>query len=335
MNTPVIVHDEIHVKKEPTLLSNVLAVIGFFIILFIIVWGLLHIIALIRGTADPISFGNWNPASPAALQIQAPSDATAGAVITIAWTYKPTVAGKYTFSYTCTDGAAFEAVIPQQANVALPCGTGIIASTTSNSVAVMPTLTNTSITSVPVAISFTPTGGGTAVIGTASIAIHPGNVPTPVATSTPTVTATLTPTPVPTTPSTPTQPTQTRSPADISVRIVGVGIIDPSTGAFIPVTPSSIDDTVAVRFDIKNVGGTPTGSYTFEADLPTMNGYHYVSPIQKSLGAGDHVLNTLRFTQVASGGGTFTVVAGPNQMVNESTFSNNTASVNVNAGNYQ
>ncbi|MDB5187662.1 MAG: hypothetical protein JWO50_182 [Candidatus Kaiserbacteria bacterium] len=328
MNTPVIVHDEVHVKKEPTLLSNVLAIIGFLIILFIIVWGLLHIIALIRGTADPISFGNWNPTTSSGLQIQAPTDATAGAVITIAWTYKPTVSGTYTFTYACADGAGFQAVIPQQSNVALPCATGIIASTTSNSVAVMPTLTGSNITSVPITISFTPVGGGAAVTGTATIAIHPGNTVTPVATSTPSENPTQTP-------ATTTQPTQPRSPADISVTIVGVGIIDPGTGAFIPVTPGSLDDTVAVKFDIKNIGGTPTGAYTFEADLPTINGYHYVSPIQKSLGAGDHVLNTLRFTQVASGGGTFTVVADPNQTVNEATFSNNTASVGVNAGNYQ
>lgn len=321
MNTQVSVHEE----KKPTLFSNILAIIGFLIIIAIILWGFIHIISLVRGTADPISLGSWFSSPAQTLVVTAPQDATAGAVITISWKYKPTVSGIYTFMYKCIDGAGFEAVIPQHPNIALPCGTAIAASTTSNTVGVIPTLVGNTTTSVPVSIFFTPVNGGTPIEGTATISIHPGTIPTP-------ETTTIIPEQTPTkTPTKKKEVSHTPSPADLSVRIVAVGIIDPSTGRFIEETPSSPDDTVAVQFDIANIGGTPTGSYTFEADLPTQSGYHYTSSIQRSLGAGDHVLNTLRFTQAT--GGTFSVTTATQHGTQESSYTNNSASVGIN-GNY-
>jgi hypothetical protein len=75
------------------------------------------------------------------------------------------------------------------------------------------------------------------------------------------------------------------SPADLRVRILNVTSGDLST----------------VQFDIANIGGSQSGSYTFTAFLPTTNGYVYASPVQVSLGAGSHVVNTLQFTDIASG----------------------------------
>ena len=80
----------------------------------------------------------------------------------------------------------------------------------------------------------------------------------------------------------------------------------------------------AVQFDIANVGGSPTGTWTFTAQLPTLSGYTYNSPAQISLAPGDHIVNTLRFTQAAQG--IIQVIADPTNVISEVNEMNNTAS---------
>ena len=95
------------------------------------------------------------------------------------------------------------------------------------------------------------------------------------------------------------------SPADLSVHIVAVGVIDPNTGAFIARAPYSPNEISAVQFDIQNIGGSPSGSYTFQAQIPTSQPYTFSSQIQRSLAPSAHVINTLRFTPAVDG--TFSV----------------------------
>ena len=102
---------------------------------------------------------------------------------------------------------------------------------------------------------------------------------------------------------------------------------------FVQRAPISQDEIVAVTFDIKNQGGTPTGVWYFSAQLPTNPATPYISPAQRSLGAGDHIENTLRFNQ-ATAGGYFTVTVDPSNTVRESNESNNSASQTISWGNY-
>lgn len=95
-----------------------------------------------------------------------------------------------------------------------------------------------------------------------------------------------------------------RGPADLAVRIVSVNTGNPAS----------------VSFDIANVGGSSSGTYTFTAYLPTAQGYVYTSPLQYSLNPGDHIVNTLQFSQGTSG--TITVVLH----ASDASFANNTAS---------
>ncbi|MBI5003734.1 hypothetical protein HZC00_01420 [Candidatus Kaiserbacteria bacterium] len=118
------------------------------------------------------------------------------------------------------------------------------------------------------------------------------------------------------------------SPADLSVRIIAVGIIDPVTGIFVNRPPASPSDVAAVQFDISNDGGSTTGLWYFHAFLPsTPSGYSYDSPVQESLGPGDRVINTLRFSPVVSNGGLFNVIVDSQGTVDESDETNNTATV--------
>lgn len=96
-------------------------------------------------------------------------------------------------------------------------------------------------------------------------------------------------------------------PADITVRIIDVGVIDRATGAFVHRPPTPYD-IAAVQFDVANDGGSSTGRWYFDAMLPTdVYGYPYTSPEQAPLGPGDHIINTLQFAPVIPGGGPFEV----------------------------
>ena len=122
--------------------------------------------------------------------------------------------------------------------------------------------------------------------------------------------------------------TPTASPADLSLIILEIGIIDPATGAFVNRPPVSPADMAAVRFDIANNGGSATGAWYFNAQLPTRPaGHAYHSPVQEPLGPGDHIVNILRFSPVVSGGGAFNVIIDSEGMVGESNETNNTATV--------
>ena len=103
-----------------------------------------------------------------------------------------------------------------------------------------------------------------------------------------------------------------RGPADLAVRILSVSSGNPAV----------------VMFDIANVGGSSSGSYTFTAYLPTADNYVYNSLVQYPLNPGDHVVNTLRFSQGVGGSVTIVVHAkDPNT-------ANNTASQGL-VGYYQ
>lgn len=116
------------------------------------------------------------------------------------------------------------------------------------------------------------------------------------------------------------------TPADLSVHVLDIGVIDPATGAFVNRAPTSPADLAAVRFDIANDGGASTGAWYFSAQLPTATApYRYNSPEQEPLGPGDHIVNTLRFSPVVSLGGIFNVIVDPQGIVNESNETNNTA----------
>jgi hypothetical protein len=77
-----------------------------------------------------------------------------------------------------------------------------------------------------------------------------------------------------------------------------------------------------------SVQGSPSGSYTFTASIPTSQPYTYASQVQPSLGAGAHVINTLRFSPAMNG--TFSVQVS----ASDSSTSNNYASTWV-SGAYQ
>ncbi|MDO8514734.1 MAG: CARDB domain-containing protein [bacterium] len=277
------------VEQRQSMLSNVLAIIGFIILIVIVLWGLFHIASL----SQPWLSSLFKKAAPA-LTVTIPSNAISGDSITVSWKYSTPEKGMYAFLYQCKNNFRFETTGNASA---IPCGAAYAIQTTSNTVGVTPTLSGTASTSVPVSVIFIPSATSSKQAqGTATVVVHPKVV-------------TMTPVePAPVTPAKPVTPTPVnRGPADLSVSIISV-------------TSDGSGNAVAT-FDIGNVGGNASGSYYFTAQLPMNGGYTYTSPVQYSLAPGDHIVNTLRFAQAVSGN--VSVVVDPQNMVSESSESNN------------
>ncbi len=288
------------VKPRPSVYSSALAIIGFIILIVIVLWGLFHIASL----TSPFFASLFNGNGSGTIQVTAPTSIKSGESFALRWKYSPKENGMYALLYQCKDNFHFEIPRGEGASTSVPCGTayGVPASNNAdNMISITPMLSGSASTSIPVSLIFMPSATSSKQAqGSASIMVVPSGVPVvqvpdPV-------------TPAPTSPVT-TQPRPT-SRADLSVQILGVSV-DPSGMA-------------VVEFDIANIGGSASGSYYFQAFLPTQSVYTYTSPLQSSLGAGAHMVNTLRFSQGISG--TISIVVDHTDSVSESNENNNYAS---------
>lgn len=121
--------------------------------------------------------------------------------------------------------------------------------------------------------------------------------------------------------------------ADLRPTILEIGYINRLTNTFTAVTATSSTSTpeihrserVAVRFEVENLGNKASGSWQFNAILPTIPPHTFNSDSQPSLNPGDKIEFTLGFDQTMEGTDTITIkVDGPNQII-ESNEDNNTA----------
>lgn len=219
----------------------------------------------------------------------------------------------------------------------------------------MTTLSTTeSISAVPVSIAFLPEGTTTpSVKGTAIIVIQNENPTTstpvtPIPTTTPKKTAppkagtptTYVPLPGGTTAgpvSTSSYqvasgvPTQTGRP-DFAVRIIETGVVDKVTGTFTATSSFRSSDRIAVKFEVRNDGGRDSGSWYFNAVLPTFPSHIFTSPSQASLVPGARIEFTLGFDNIAMSvnmSHDFVVNADPGSSIGEASETNNIAKVTI------
>lgn len=319
-------------QQAPGLLANILAVAGFIILIVIIVWGAYHLLRL-TGSGISSLYSRLSGGGDS-IALSVPSSAvTSGKTLPISWKYTPNENGSYAFLYQCKAGFRFDITTPSGATNAVPCGN---AYTVGNNTAITltPTLTGTTTIDIPVSVVFMPsaTTSKERPQGTATIRIASATAGTPTPTTGGSGTKTPTTGTIPKTPTTPTP--RVVGPADLSVQILAVGIIDPMTGAFVARAPMSPNDIAAVKFDIGNNGGTATGAWHFTVQLPTNPAYTYQSPVQASLAPYGHIENTLRFRPMNTTGGVVNVMVDTGNMVRESSENNNAASLWVNGGNW-
>jgi hypothetical protein len=306
-------------SQSPGLLANILAVAGFIILIVIIVWGAYHLLRL-TGSGVSTLFNRFTGGG-STIAVTAPAaPVQSGDEFDVSWRYSPNESGSYAFLYQCKSGFRFTS-----GSTAIPCGSAFTVGT-GTSLTLTPVLSGAPSLEVPFSIVFMPsaTTSTSRPQGTGTIAVSaapsnngsPANNPAPNAGMTGSGSANTG------------SGAQTGTP-DLWVRISAIGVIE-AGDRFVIRKPTSSSDIVAVKFDIVNVGSGPTGEWYFSASLPTDPVTPYVSPIQKSLGAGDHIENTLRFNHVDSGG-TFILIVDPANTVRESNEGNNTASQYVDA----
>lgn len=312
------------VVEEPrgSLFSNFIAIVGLIILIVVVIWGLAHLIGLSQGWFT--SLFNRTPQ----IAITAPKEVTAGQPFNISWKYSTTEKGNYAFLYQCKNGLTLK-----NGDIPIPCGNSYTVGTAS-SLTFTPILEGTASAQMPLSIIFLPSATSSQKVqGSVTITVQKAST----ATSTPSTTSESptplpspstkpsTPSPRPTTPSPSPSPNQpvSRTPADLSVQILALGVIDRSTGMFVNRAPMYFDDIAAAQFDIANVGGSTSGTYYFSANLPAAGGYVYNSPAQTPLHPGDHVINTLRWTN-STQTGTFTVAVS-----GDSNAANNYASATI------
>ncbi len=120
--------------------------------------------------------------------------------------------------------------------------------------------------------------------------------------------------------------------ADLVVRMIDTGIVNRSNGSYSISSFASSADRVAVRFEVENIGSTATGSWKFQATLPTSDSVNavYNSDTQPTLNPGEKRTYTIGFENLKnSGTNTVTVNVDSASQVTEAN-ENNTASININ-----
>ena len=298
----------VHTHGEPkaSLVSNTLAILGFIIVIVIVLWGLFHIASLSAPWLSSL-FGTGSNS----IQVTVPASVTSGTAFPISWKYSTSEKGTYALVYQCKDIVHFQAAGADGSLGAIPCGAAFTVAPTNNTVTITPELSGTASTTVPLSIIFIPSATTSPQVqGSASIVVNPQTSPSIVMQTIPTTTPATTMI-APTIPATPAP--VAAGPSDLSVQIISV-VPDGSGGG-------------VATFDIGNDGLGSTGTYTFTAQLPTSDGYLYNSPLQSSLAPGDHIVNTLRFSQAVSG--LFSVVVDSAGAGNESQTYNNYAAQQV------
>lgn len=284
-----------HATKRGGLIANILAIAGFIILIIIIVWGLLHLASLSGGWFSSL----FQKKADTTISVSAPASVVSGTPMTLSWEYSTKDKGSYALLYRCDTGVQFAAPSSNQTFALVPCGAAFTLDNSTTSVTLLPVSNATSSIQVPLTVLFISSANGTQAQGSVNIKVTAGaKAAQPTA---------------PTTTKPETKPTPVVSgPSDLAITIVASNVDQYGNGT--------------VSFDIANIGGSPSGTYYFTAQLPASQPYTYNSPAQASLAPGSHILSTLTFTQAMSGTFSVNVSGLPGQGGNDSNTANNHAS---------
>jgi len=115
---------------------------------------------------------------------------------------------------------------------------------------------------------------------------------------------------------------------DLTVQITTIGYLaTASTDSFVASSSVPAGARPAIRFSIKNIGTNWTGTWRFNASIPTRTAFLFQSPVQQSLAAGDSIEYILGFDRANVGTNqVVTITANFDNAAAESNTNNNTAS---------
>lgn len=120
----------------------------------------------------------------------------------------------------------------------------------------------------------------------------------------------------------------TGSKADLTVRIIDVGLMG-NNNQFLFSNSLDENDTIAVKFEVENIGSKSSGTWRFEAELPTESNDTFKSNNQSSLAPGEKRQFTIGFDNPEVGDNDITIEVDSDDDVNENRENNNTDSEEV------
>lgn len=116
---------------------------------------------------------------------------------------------------------------------------------------------------------------------------------------------------------------------DLAVHINSVGVLNKYNNQFLYTNSYSIDDRIAVKFDVENLGGQNTGYWYMRINIPTQNGSYQTYGPLPSLSPGQKTSFTIGFDNTIGGNQNILITADYNNSISEYNKSNNTASQSI------
>lgn len=116
---------------------------------------------------------------------------------------------------------------------------------------------------------------------------------------------------------------------DLAVTINSVGILNRSTNQFLYTNSYSINDKIAIKFDVDNLGGQSTGYWYMRINIPTQNGSYQTYGPLSPLAPGQKTSFTIGFDNTIGGNQNITITADYNNNISEYNKNNNTASQSI------
>jgi hypothetical protein len=134
------------------------------------------------------------------------------------------------------------------------------------------------------------------------------------------------------------QPTYYTAPAvalygqpDLAISLIATGIIDPGSKQFYPTSYAGANDTIAIKFEVKNIGTNVSGPWDLRLNMPSRTTPYYDSGEQISIKPGDRIDYVASFdSPVTQGINTAYITADPLNLIAESNEANNELTVPLN-----
>jgi len=290
--------------KKYSLLTKILAIIGFSATVLLIVWLIVEGakrlpegFSSLANIAETIH--DYKPLTEIVLTTDK-EVVNSGESFVATWS-DVHQSGTYTLEFTCKEGITITAQGTNRDALPFSCDEAISFPATTHKISITASSTKERFSNVTFKISFTDTENKSTLTDTATVRVV--NATIPFGENRPEETER--PQPEETKPTAPTQPNPTPQPIvttvypqsdpngfiDLKVATLGAGTL--VNGIFVPTAQYHRDTRNAIKFDIKNIGTKTSGTWTFTTRLPS--GVVYESEPQIPLKPLEHVEFTLGF----------------------------------------
>lgn len=306
-------------EKTNNRLMKTLAVLGFAVIIIFLVWLAIQLVSLIPGAFSSLASlaedVNNRDKDPETIVIETEgSVSNSSESFSISWNDNKK-RGHYALQYECVEGVSLDIRLPSGAVVPVSCGESYQLPSGVRDIDMAFASEKERFSEVTYSISFVPEGQHTATISTEKLLtiVNPSIPPDGLVAGEDDSDQEPenevedkddeeTSTPAPTTPETryryvykTTYKTPVSDPngyTELAVTYMGVGVVN-NAGQFVPKSRLDTDDFGAFQFKVKNIGTKTSGTWLFEAELPTDATYD--SKIQESLKPNEEALITVVF----------------------------------------